>query len=160
MNTQKLEVLVAEFFGIRANLIIPNVSWGFDLLYEADLVVVTRSRYAYEIELKVSKSDLKAEKNKRAFAHNADCFKRLYFAMPEDIYEPELVPEHAGVLLARHIPARTDCLHPYPEQWRIIQERKPENKNAEKLTDERYVKLLELCAMRMWAIKKREEKRQ
>ena len=82
MKTCELEYAVAEYFGVRTLLMIPNVFWGFGLNYEADLVVVTASRYAYEIELKVSKSDLKADAKKK-HNHDGRHFKRLYFAMSE-----------------------------------------------------------------------------
>ena len=51
-----------EIFGIRKNLIvIPNVSYGFLLWGEADLIAVTKSGYAIEGEIKASLSDLKAD---------------------------------------------------------------------------------------------------
>ena len=47
-----------NFFNYRANLIVPNISWGLGL-HECDLLVLTSSGYATEIEIKVSKADLK-----------------------------------------------------------------------------------------------------
>lgn len=145
LNTKELEVLVADFFGVRTHLIIPNVSWGFGLLYEADLVVVTRSRYVYEVELKVSKSDLKADANKKKHNNPRKTFKRMYYAMPEEIYDPALVPDYAGVLLA----------YMHRKRWYIKLERKPDNLSVEPITDKQYLKLLELMAMRVWSIKKK-----
>ena len=98
IKTPELELLVAEHFGIRQNLIIPNLSWGIGLNYEADLTVVTRARCCYEIELKVSKADLVAESKKKATVHQGRIFKRFYYAMPEYIYNPELIPNNnAGI---------------------------------------------------------------
>ena len=145
MKTKDLEVLTAEFFGIRKNLIVPNVYWGFGLRYEADLVVVTRSRYAYEVELKVTKSDLKAEAKKAKHAHNSPKFKRLYYSMPEKIFDPELVPERAGIILASDYRGKT----------RLELHRKPKDVKADPITESEYLKLLELCAMRLWGMKKK-----
>ena len=156
MKTVELEILIAEHFGVRTHLIIPNVYWGFGLNYEADLVIVTRSKYAYEVELKVSKSDLKADKNKHPRAHNGECFKRLYYAMPRKIYEPELVPERAGVLLVEWREKFTNWHERvYPAHWEASLERKPQQTPAKKLTDSQYLKLLELQAMRVWSLKKK-----
>lgn len=144
LNTKELEVLVADFFNVRTHLIVPNVSWGFGLQYEADLVVVTKSNYIYEVELKVSKSDLKADAKKRKHLHPRKTFKRMYYAMPESIYDPTLVPEYAGVLLA----------YMHRKRWYIKVERKPENLKVDPITDKQYIKLLELMAMRVWSMKK------
>ncbi|MEM5786538.1 MAG: hypothetical protein AAGU11_04420, partial [Syntrophobacteraceae bacterium] len=60
-----IEVAVARHFHTTRNLIIPNVSWGFrGMGYEIDLMVVTESRYAYEVEIKVSAADLKRDAQK------------------------------------------------------------------------------------------------
>ena len=60
--------------GIRSNLIVPNVSWGMGINYEADLVVVSKSGYATEYEIKRSYSDFIADFHKdkvEVFIENA-----------------------------------------------------------------------------------------
>ena len=59
MKTIEMEVALMKHFGIRQNIIVPNVSWSF-LNYEADLVVLTKSNYATEIEIKISKATVNA----------------------------------------------------------------------------------------------------
>ena len=152
MKTPELELLVVDYFGIRTHLIVPNVFWGFGLDYEADLVVVTRAKCAYEVELKVSRADLIADSKKRIH-HNGSMFKGLWFAMPDPIYNPALVPERAGVLLVYD--HEWNC--PYTGKKQITEnqvriERKPQLTNV-KLTDAQYIKLLELMAMRTWKLK-------
>jgi len=44
MKTIEMEIAFARYFGIRQNLIIPNVSWGMDT-HECDLFVLTPARY-------------------------------------------------------------------------------------------------------------------
>ena len=92
-----MEVALMEHLGIRQNIIVPNVSWSF-INYEADLVVLTKSNYATEIEIKVSKADLKKDKEKR-HTHNSNYFKYLYFAVPKELVEFALteIPEKAGL---------------------------------------------------------------
>lgn len=46
---------------IRNNVIVPNVSWGMGISYEADLVVVNRQGFATEYEIKRSYSDFVAD---------------------------------------------------------------------------------------------------
>src|SRR5690606_3456699 len=99
MNASEVEMAVVNYFGSRQHLIVPNVSWGFGLNYEADLVVVTKAGYAKEIEIKVSRADLLKDKEKK---HNHDCskFKELYFAIPERLLkDKEHIPERAGIIV-------------------------------------------------------------
>ena len=148
MKTDELELLIAEHFGIRTHLIVPNVFWGFGLRHEADLFVVTKSNYVYEVELKVSKSDLKAD-SKKSHKHidPKDRIKRLYYAMPAEIYDPSLIPEDAGVLLA--VKNKTN------DNRRVRIERKPVDKKVRSITTKEYTKLMELCAMRVWSMKRK-----
>ena len=96
-TAQEIEIAVAEHFGYRYNIIVPNVSWGFGLNYEADMVVVLPSCYAMEIEIKVSASDIKADLSKKR-QHESDLFKQLYFAVPLELANNENIPERAGIL--------------------------------------------------------------
>lgn len=104
MNTKEVELAVVNYFGARKNLIVPNVSWGFKgLHYEADLVVISKSGYAIEIEIKVSRADLIKDKKKW---HSHDCkkFKKLYFAIPKKLLKDiEHIPEKAGILVCERI---------------------------------------------------------
>lgn len=97
MTTPEMEIALMSFLGIRQNIIVPNVSWSF-LDYEADLVVLSKNNYATEIEIKISKSDLKKDKDKN-HNHCSKYFKYLYFAVPSHLLEFALteVPEKAGI---------------------------------------------------------------
>lgn len=55
-------------------IVIPNVSWSY-LLWEADLVSVTKARYLYEFEIKISHADFKADFTKRKHWHFKDCVR-------------------------------------------------------------------------------------
>ena len=65
LHAGHIEVSVAIYFGVRQNLIVPNVSWGLDFGHEIDLLKVSQSGYATEIEIKVSKQDIIRDKSKK-----------------------------------------------------------------------------------------------
>ena len=96
MNAKEVELAVANYFGIRQHLIVPNVMWGFTgLNYEADLVIVTKAGYAKEVEIKVSRADLIKDKEKR-YNHDFKKFKELYFAIPKKLLKDiEHIPKRA-----------------------------------------------------------------
>ena len=64
MKTIEVEVAIMQHFDVRRNVIVPNVSWGIfrpgiGQLHEIDLLVLSGSNYATEVEIKVTKADLK-----------------------------------------------------------------------------------------------------
>lgn len=150
MNTQEVELAVVNYFGKRQNLIVPNVSWGFlGLHYEADLVVVTKSGYAKEVEIKVSRGDLIKDKEKK---HTHDCkkFKELYFAIPKKLLkDKEHIPERAGILVC--------------DKWEYdnkiyygaILERPAVGNNAPPLTLQDRYDLARLGTLRIWNLKQK-----
>lgn len=94
---QEIELAVANFFDWRRNLIVPNVSWGL-FLHECDLLILTPTGYAYEVEIKVSKEDIRRDAKKR-HGHWSKKIRKLYFAIPEKLLEyQELIPDHAGII--------------------------------------------------------------
>jgi hypothetical protein len=93
-----MEIYVARYFCPRVNLIVPNISWGM-FNHECDLLVLTKSGYAYEIEIKVSRSDLRADAEKK-HGHVSKKIKKLYFAIPDTLADcVDLIPEHAGIIV-------------------------------------------------------------
>jgi hypothetical protein len=97
----EIELAISHYFGTRTHIIIPNLSWGM-FPYEMDLCILNnRSFYASEVEIKISKSDLKRDGKK---GHNHDCndnmIRQLWFAMPDKLENcADLVTERAGILL-------------------------------------------------------------
>jgi len=144
IHTGDMEVIIARHFGYNRNLIVPNVYWGLGFRHELDLIVVTPPRWATEIEIKISLSDLKADAKKK-HGHHSEKIRQLYFAVPEKLRDRalEFIPERAGLVIVRN--------HP----WRqAIIERKPKvNTSARKLTEKEIHKLLKLAAMRIWSLK-------
>ena len=147
LTTFEIETAVANYFDIRQNIIVPNVSWGVNL-HECDLLVIRKSGYGIEIEIKITKADLRKDKQKR---HNhVDYFNRLrelYFAIPDYLNNCiEFIPERAGIILvSKNIIAGTL----YTQCNRI---RKPKiNINASRFADNEILKIAHLGTMRLWS---------
>ena len=145
METLELEIAVARYFEKSADLIVPNVSWGFQLNYEADLMILTKSGCLYEVEIKVSKSDMKAELKKRR-AHSCRYVKFMFYAFPEEYLETavEIFPEDAGLLVAckRKNGLIFVSLH-----------RKPKKREHISMSLEKKYQLARLGALRIWSLK-------
>ncbi len=85
-SVHDIEKMLADYYGPRQNLIVPNVAWGF-WEHEADLVVVTASGYLTEIEIKRSWTDFLADFQKECY-HDDPRIDKLYYAVPECMLEP------------------------------------------------------------------------
>jgi hypothetical protein len=145
VKTIDVELSVVRFFNPRINLIVPNVWWAF-FNHECDLIVVTKSGYAYEVEIKVSKSDLIADKKKRWGHYDRENrIKGLYFAIPDRLYESclEHIPTRAGIITVS-------------EKGQVRIERKPEmNKSAKQWPEKDRYHLARLGSMRIWGLKRK-----
>lgn len=122
MKTLDIEIaLMSHYYG--AYIVVPRVhidpdyNTGSSFPYEADIILLNRkSNYATEIEIKVSKSDLIKDKDKK-HNHDSNLFSRLYFAVPKDLYEIALehVPDKAGILV----------IYKYRNYYKVIEKRRP-----------------------------------
>lgn len=98
LKTLDMEVALMGYLGVRASLIVPNISWGCDL-HECDLLLITKAGFAWEIEIKTSKADLIKDKEKR-HRHFSHKIKYLYFALPQHLIDDiNHVPERAGIII-------------------------------------------------------------
>jgi len=150
LHAGDMEVTLARHFDYRQNLIVPNVYYGLGFWHELDLLIVRPSGYAVEVEIKVSLSDLKADKKKR-HQHHSNKIKLLYFAVPEflEAQALELIPERAGLLIVYR-----------EEDWdfyRVRNSNPPRipttNRTARKLTEKEINKLGSLATLRIWSLK-------
>lgn len=158
IKTYELEKIVVEHFRPRQNLVVPNVSWGFfghsrnSDNHEADLLVCTDAGCLWEIELKVSKSDLLADFKKR-HSHFDSRLKHVWFAMPFDLVATaeQLLDERFGIMY----PEWREVETPYwvSSGWHIVVHRKPKQLSDYKATDKEKQELLRLCALRVWGLK-------
>lgn len=117
MRTIDLEIAAMGHFGVRQNLIVPNVSNMMGVVgFEADLLMISKSGYAHCIEIKVSKNDLKNDLKKKhinnlgemvwngksALDHYYGKLKHFSYLVPEKIEETAInqIPEFAGLFIA------------------------------------------------------------
>jgi hypothetical protein len=139
INVQDIELAVVRWFGARANLCVPNVSWGLGL-HECDLLIASTSGYLTEIEIKVSRSDLIKDMGKR-HGHRSNKIKYLYFAVPPKLLKAiEYIPRRAGILV-------------YTSKGFIKEIAEPErNPDARKISDAERYTMARLGALRIWGL--------
>lgn len=154
ITTIEMEVAIAKYFGVRQNIIVPNISWGLPGMHECDMFIIKKSGYATEVEIKRSKSDLLADFNK---GHNhvdrQNRLSELYYALPIELYETckDLVPESSGIITcekyhAGHGTRRVHVVTKREAKW---------IKDARKLTDTEKLKISTLGTMRIWSLKEK-----
>ena len=168
--------LARQVFNRKNLVVVPNCTWTG---CECDLLVLTPTLRIIDVEVKISRADLKADAKKYkwwqrkfvgygALEETRDASGRLlrsnqapiydsvrlshpprvwkhYYAMPADIWQPELVeflPSLAsGVILLRKNDGGV--------QASIERSAKP-NKDAEKLNAEAAIDIARLASLRMW----------
>ena len=86
LTVKDIQALLAEYFGIRNNIIVPNVSWGL-LDYEADLLIMNKTGYVTEIEIKRSWSDFLADFKKDENAHKSEIIYQFWYCVPDSLYK-------------------------------------------------------------------------
>lgn len=157
MKTINMEIAIMRLFAPRKNIVVPNVSWGMMLkspdgkykpLHECDILVLSQNNYATEIEIKISKADVLADKNKR-HGHNHGHIARFYFAVPNNLINFALkhIPERAG-LYGVGDGGRT----------KLVRQCK-RNTKAHKWSDKERLKLAHLGTMRIVGLKQKIAKR-
>lgn len=140
-----IELAIAEWFGIRKSIVVPNVSWGL-FVHECDILGLSKAGYATEVEIKLTTADLRRDRKKK-HAHGSDKIRRLYFAMPDGLkYDEVDVPTDAGILHVTHV-----------GDYIVVIERracKP-NLKARRFTEQERLKLAHLGTMRIWNMKRK-----
>lgn len=77
LSVKEIEsIIVAYLGGVRTNIIVPNLSWGF-LNHEADLIAVDKNGYLTEVEIKRSFEDFKADFKKTTTTTQMSVFSAL-----------------------------------------------------------------------------------
>ena len=143
-TTQEIEIAVAHHFNPRVNLVVPNVSWGM-FVHECDLLVMTRAGYCYEVEIKVSRSDLMRDKLK-PHGHNHRLLKRLYFAIPDKLLrDAEHIPARAGILVVVGVD--------HEPGWAVRVEREADDQECRPLSDHERYQVARLGALRVFGLK-------
>jgi hypothetical protein len=152
ITTLDMEIALANHFDYRQNLIVPNISSGMHI-HECDLFIVTKKNYCYEVEIKISKADLKKDSEKK-HNHKSGKIKRLYFAIPDHLQDCiEYIPERAGIIIVRK---NKPSEYYYQQTYDVREIREPvENNNSTPLTDKERYNVARLGTMRIWGLKRK-----
>ena len=147
-------IIKHDLFNIRKNIVVCNVSWGL-LPHEADMVIMSKSGYLTEIEIKRSLSDLKADFKKK-HDHSCELIKYFYYAVPECFVEDcrNLIALHkrkvSGII--GYSENGDICFfnsyHDFPNAKHFCL-------GGRKLFIEEQFQLARLGAMRVWGLKKK-----
>lgn len=86
LDIKQIEFAIARHFGVRDNIIVPNISWGFFSTHEADLLIMSKTGYLTEVEIKRSYNDLLAD-FKKTTSHYEGKVEHMYYAVPVSIAE-------------------------------------------------------------------------
>ncbi len=155
MNTtltiEQIQCAVADVFGVRTNIIVPNVSWGFFATHEADMVVINKSGYLIEVEIKRSWEDFKKDFQKTT-THDEGKVQWKFFAVPASLKEKVLEylavnqRNDWGVII--YYEDGSAWYEKYPNRYG-----NPNPKN--KLFLEEKLAIARLGCMRIWGLKKK-----
>ena len=134
-------------FPFTRYMVLPRARWGMPKInHECDMLALSKNNVLSEVEIKISKSDLIADKRKRHM-HKSDVISRLFYAVPEHLVEFALtfIPEYAGLI---------KCHNGYST---IL--KRPKYKKSDKLNEADIKHMYELLQMRYWSEKTREHNR-
>lgn len=147
----------------RCVLLVDRCNWTG---HECDVLGVTTDLRIIDVEIKISRSDLKADANKRKWWRSQPWFQhrqsrpeptlrehpprvwKHYYAMPREIWSDEMLPDLAspasGVLLLDRLKD-----NPHAVSIECVRRAKPA-KDAYRLTPEQAIDIARLANMRMW----------
>lgn len=164
--------LCRQTFNRSALVLVPNCNWTG---YECDVLIVEKNLRIIDIEVKISRADLKADAKKAKWWHTLSYSEALeqgidpakwnpwdhktprawpvkvwkhYYAMPEAIWKPDLVeflPANSGILVLRQ-PREFENVE---MAVRCLRPAKP-NRDAEKLAPAAVLDIARLANLRMW----------
>lgn len=166
MTTLEAEIaLMRHFNHSQKDIVFGLTPWSQLVRFETDMLVLTQSRLAYAVEIKVSKADLRADRKKEQIkALNGEkhryyggkllvpsienMFKRIrffYYAVPEELEEAALkqIPDQCGLLVVSK----------YRGHLGVRSVRRPKTLHNYKWTDAERMNLLRLGTMRQYTLK-------
>lgn len=119
--------------------------------HETDVVSITESGYATEVEIKISKADFNKD-FKKEHCHESGYIKYFYYAVPYYMvdYVLDKLPEDAGLLSMT--PDNKYC-----GRIKIVKSALAK-KNVRKITEKMLAKMQRYMSMRYWSVLKRTRK--
>lgn len=155
--------LAMDFFNKENLVVVDNCGWSG---HEADILVVTRDLRLIDVEIKISRADLKADAQKNKWKHYGVWSKapmlpnghvshphkiwKHYYALPEEIWKPELLEclpsvKSGVVLLRRDILKNGKTFVRYTVVRRAVPFR-----DSLKLSTADVLNVARLASLRMW----------
>lgn len=165
-ETSIARALALQTFNKKNLVVVPNCLWTG---YECDLLVVTPDLRIIDVEVKISRADLKADAKKDKWWHrgfgnwdSTGCrwetplptahqwppkIWKHYYAMPAEIWKPELLENinvNSGILLLKEqVGGGADIV------VRVERQAKP-NRAAGKISPAEAIDIARLASLRMW----------
>lgn len=142
MNAGLVEAALRRHIDHHANTLIPEaeVPWGYGSrrgFYRADFLSISRSGYATEFEVKVSRADWRRDLVKPKLMDMPSWITRFVYVVPENLGVPDWVPLWAGVW---HVVPRIVTLDKYSDEERrgadgyeVVLARAPRVRGTEKV---------------------------
>lgn len=156
-NEKKVGYAVMHQIMERSAVVVPNCNYTG---YEADLLVVTKDLRLIDVEIKVDRSDLKADLKKDKWWRGEYIHEggdtigpfppkiwKHYYVMPAKVWDDSLypaIPPTSGVVLINEYPHTKSKL-----RMDVIRRATP-NRKAPKISPQEAFQVGRLCNLRMW----------
>lgn len=103
MTAKEIQKLICASEVMKQNLCCENVKYLFSVSWEYDVASLNKSGYLTDYEVKISRSDFKADAKKRKLRYYADpLFYKIpnyfYYVVPENLIALNEVPKLAGLI--------------------------------------------------------------
>lgn len=157
LTLTQIELGIARYFNFRNNLVVPNVSWGM-LNHEADIIVMSKSGYLTEVEIKRSWADFLADFRKK-HDHQDSLVSYYFYAVPSSILDKcrakleEVDPFKRWGLLSYSEETFTDGDVDCWVNLQYLPSNSTQHNPSKKLTLEQQYQLARLGNMRSWTLK-------
>lgn len=121
--------------------------------WESDLIYISKSGYVTEYEIKISKSDFKADK-KKEYKHQKlnshDPFKPKYFwyVCPPNIIDAQDIPDYAGLIYCDSLAYDEVTYSSLRDNVKIIKE--APRLRSDKITDQKLLDILKKGNTKYW----------
>ena len=168
-NTLEIEYALMRYFDFKQNVMVPRVTnMSFLVGFETDMLLLTKSNYAYGIEIKSSKKDLKADlkkdhiknlpsnlgnkENDWTLSRYYKGLKYFYYAIPEDVLEEceKQIPEYFGIIVVKKYKPQYRNSPEYRLRCKL--HRKPQRLFNHKWTEQDRMNLMRIGTMRIFAL--------
>ena len=156
--TEKMVIngLIDWRYDPRVNTAVPNVTYFSG--YEMDLLIISKSGYATEIEVKLNISDFKNDFKKKKF-HDCKMVTSMYYCVPSKIIDQVKAKLDTdfpkfGIISFEWVkgnPNLDNSDHLYFEMVKSAQKKYP----AYKWNRFEIQKALYLCMLKMWSLRKK-----